>query len=142
LYYLEQLKGFFKREFIIIPIILFEVFALVNAFFIEGIMAFPSLTGAISSLIFIVFSVLLYSKLLIEAKIKKLQSAPVVWINSAVLILYASHFFYFALFNITLNYSYEFSKITIQIKTIINVLYYQAFTVAFVIAKKNNVAIN
>lgn len=142
LYYLEQLKGFFKREFIIIPIILFEVFALVNAFFIEGIFAFPSLTGAISSLIFIVFSVLLYSKILMETKIKKLQSAPVIWINSAVLILYTSHFFYFALFNIILNYSYEFSKITIQFKTIINALFYQAFTVAFLLAKKNEVTKN
>lgn len=142
LYYLEQLKGFIKREFIIIPIILFEVFALVNAFFIEGIFAFPSLTGALSSLIFIVFSVLLYSKILIEAKIKKLQLAPEVWINSAVLILYTSHLFYFALFNIILNYSYEFSKITIQFKTIINALFYQAFTVAFLLANKNEVTKN
>lgn len=140
LYYLEQLKGFLKREFIIFPVILFEVFALVNAFFIEGILAFPSLTGSISSLLFIAFSVLFYSKILMETKIKKLQSEPVVWINSAVLILYTSHFFYFALFNIILSYSYEFSKITIQFKTIINALFYQAFTVAFLLAKKNYVA--
>ena len=135
LYYLNQLDGYINRKLIIIIIVCFELFTVINAFFIEGILAFPSLSGAISSLIFIAFSILLYSRIMSEAKIRKLKYSTAIWINSGVLVLYTSHFFYFALYNVFLDISVDFLKIAIQFKTFVNAFYYQVFTVVFILAR-------
>lgn len=137
-YYLIRLQNYIDKRIIIGTIITFEIFAVFNGFFIEGFKSFPSISGSISALTLIVFSILLYAKIMKEAKIEKLSSAPVIWINSAILVFYTSHFFYLILFNLILDYSFEFSKITIQFKTLINAVFYQIFTVAFIKTKSKS----
>lgn len=118
-FYLHELKGFIRKQILIPVIALFELFSIINMFLIQSPYSFPSISGASGALILIIASILLFSKIMIEGKIKKLAEEPIIWINSAVLIYYSSNFFYYILFNVILGFSRDFSVSTTTIFSLI-----------------------
>jgi hypothetical protein len=73
---------------------------------------------------------------MVEAKITKLSSEPLVWINSAILIYYAGNFFYHTLFNLRLLASMEIALVAIKLFGILNLILYLIITIGFLIINK------
>jgi hypothetical protein len=124
LFYLFELKSFINKKIIIAVIILYELFCLHNVIFFQSHLAFPSLPGAISSLLLVAFSVLLFAYIMREGEIQVLTDSSLIWINSAVLLYFAGNFFYYSLFNLMLNYSHEFLIRTFIFFSILNSIFY------------------
>jgi hypothetical protein len=70
-----------------------------------------------------------------------LADEPFIWINTAILIYYTGTLFFYILFNLILEYSREFSKITVYYFSILNALFYILIAIGFLKAGKTK-AIN
>ncbi len=136
LFYLHELKGYVNKKVIAGIIILFEGFSVLNILFFQSYFDYPSATGAISALILVVFSILLFSNIMKEGKIKILSQSSVIWINTAVLIYYAGNFFFYILFNLILKHSTEFIHITLNFFKVLYMLFYTSLAIGFWLAGK------
>jgi hypothetical protein len=140
MFYMQVLKDFIKPKYILIPIILFETYCLINTLFIQSLFEYASLEGSIGAMILFLFSVAFFTKVMVEAKILKLSDEPLIWINSAVLIYYAGNFFYHSLFNVRLNASLEIALLSAKIFAGLNILFYLIIIIGFLKAKKLKLA--
>lgn len=66
-----------------------------------------------------------------EANIERLGQEPLIYINIAVLIYYSGNLFFSLLFNLLLEYSKEFSKLTTYYYVAIVTLFYILIAIAF-----------
>ncbi|WP_163323045.1 hypothetical protein [Draconibacterium mangrovi] len=66
-----------------------------------------------------------------EARILNLWKEPLIFLNLAVLIYYAGNLFYSLLFNLILDYSREFAKITNYYFVGLNTLFYILVAIGF-----------
>lgn len=73
---------------------------------------------------------------MIEANIKNLWNVPYIWINTGILIYYSGNLFHTILFNIILEYSREFSKLTVVYFNVLNALFYILIAIGFLKFKK------
>jgi hypothetical protein len=131
LFYAHELHGFIHKRIIYTALIIYELFCLHNVIFFQSHLSFPSIPGAVSALLVVLFSILLFTKIMIEGKIKVLTRSPVVWVNTAMLVYFTGSFFYNILYNISLNYSVEFSLITIKFSSIFMAVFYLLISVGF-----------
>ncbi|HSM49718.1 MAG TPA: hypothetical protein VK872_17995 [Draconibacterium sp.] len=134
------MKDFIKPKYILIPIILFETYCLINTLFIQSLFEYASLEASIGAMILFLFSVAFFTKVMVEAKILKLSEEPLIWINTAVLIYYAANFFYHSLFNVRLNASLEIALLSVKIFAGLNILFYLIIIIGFLKAKKLKLA--
>lgn len=79
----------------------------------------------------LIFTILYFARVMIEAKIRKLSAEPLIWINTALLIWYASSFFYFITFNVLLTYSREFLGLTVTYYGLSNLILYALVSIGF-----------
>jgi hypothetical protein len=124
LFYLYELKNLINKKIIISIIILYELFSLYNVIRFQSHLFYPSVPGALSALILVTFSVLLFANILRESKIQVLSASSLIWINSAVLLYYAGNFFFYSLYNFILSNSYEFLIQIIDFFRILNAIFY------------------
>ena len=136
LFYRQQLNGFVKKNIIVIIIIIFELYLLLNALFISDLDDFPNITRSLEGLILVSFSIILFYKILIELKYENIWKIPLVWINFAVLFYFTGIFFHNILFNVILNYSRELSKMLHKYFALIDILFYLIISAAFLMARK------
>ena len=137
LFYFSLLKDYINRKIIAGVITTFILLCIVNLMFIQNLQEFPNFVAIVGSLIIIVFSVLQFSKTMAEAKIEKLSAEPIIWINTALLIYYSANFFYFIVFNLSLEFSREFARQIHNFYAGVNVLFYSLIAVGFWKAGKN-----
>jgi hypothetical protein len=131
IFYFHQLKGFINKKAIVGIIISFEIFSFINLIFFQSYYDYPSTTGATSALILVVFSILLFSKIMTEGKIKVLSKSSIIWINTAILINYAGNFFFYILFNLMLEHAREYISSTLNFFKILYILFYILLAVGF-----------
>ncbi|MEN8116326.1 MAG: hypothetical protein ABFS16_05075 [Bacteroidota bacterium] len=131
LFYLKELGGFINRKIIIGFIVLFEVFCIINSVFIQSLLQFPNIAGSTGAIILLVFSIVLFNKIMVEAKIKKLFAEPLVWINTGVLLYYSANLFFYALFNYSVVRNLEFAKFTVNLFSVFNLLFYLLIAIGF-----------
>ena len=131
LIYIKQLGEFINRKILVIVALAFITYCAVNIIFIQDLYEYPY-TRAISALILVLFSILYYNKIMVEAKLKKLAKEPMIWLNTGVLIYYAGTFFYHILFNIILKFSLTFSRLTVSLFIGLNILFYFAIGMSFI----------
>ena len=136
LFFSRLLKGFINVKLIWVIIIFFEIYCVVNIIAIRGLHDYPNFASAIENLILIVLSVLLFSKIMIEARLKKLSKEPLIWFNSAILIYFASNFFFNIIYNTILEFSMFFLKQIANFYNIMNVLFYLLIAIGFWNVKK------
>ncbi|MBT3383411.1 MAG: hypothetical protein HN778_05765 [Prolixibacteraceae bacterium] len=134
-FYSNELKGYIPKNLLIGLISSFLLFCLINEIFIQSIFDFPNLTGSIAAIILLLFSILLFSKIMLEAKIKKLTREPLVWINTGVLLYYSANLFFYALFDYSLKFSTDFTLFTILIFSVFNVVFYILISIGFIKTK-------
>ncbi len=135
LFYLQLLKGFINRKIIIAVIIAFELLCIINLVFIQNILEFPNIIGSVGALIVIVLSLLLFSRIMVEAEIEKLAKHPIIWINTSILIYYAANFFFYILLNYNVKFDNAFAIQTVIVYRWINVLFYLLIAIGFWKAK-------
>lgn len=140
--YYRWLKSYINPKIIISIIIVFEVFSVINTLFIQDLMVFANITGALSAIILFVFAVLYFVKVMVEMKIMKLAEDPKIWINTAILIFAAGNFFFFILFNYSLRVSNEFALFTLNVYHSINIFFYLLLIVAMWKTKKASQIVN
>lgn len=137
-FYYQLLNKFIKPIYFFIVIGVYEVYCIINPVFIQGLLEYPSLTGAIGTLIVFVFSVAFFIKVMVEAKIQKLSREPLIWINTAVLVYYSFNFFFFSLYNLRAIASIELAKLAGGFFAVFNFLFYSIITVGFLISRKTD----
>ncbi|QIA07239.1 hypothetical protein [Draconibacterium halophilum] len=131
LFYSLILEDILRKRLVIILIILFELYCLVNTIFLQSIYEYPALPQSISKIILVGFSILFFYKVMTEARIPNLWKEPLIYINLAILIYYAGNLFYSLLFNLILDYSREFSKITVYYSDLLMTLFYVLIAIGF-----------
>ena len=136
LFYKELFKGFIRERVILLLILLFSLYSLINALFIQSIAEFPSLPGAITQITFLAASIVFFYKTMLEAKITKLWDEPLIWINFAVLIYYAGGLSTSLLLNLALDQSMDFAKLITRGFHALNAIFYVLLTIGFVKAIK------
>lgn len=131
LFYVKTLNGFVNRKIIIGLIILYELFCVVNFLFIQNMNEFPSIPGALGALLLLLFSIFLFAKIMVEAKIEKLFKEPIVWINIGVLIYYSAGLFYYVLFNYGVQISSSFVYNMVKINVTAGVFFFVLIAIGF-----------
>ena len=131
LFYRHIFGGSVNRKIFNAVILGLTIYSFINAFYIQSIWDYPSLQRAIGSLFIMIFSILYFRKIMEEAKVEKLFREPLIWINTAVLFYFAGTLFFNILFNISLEFSVTFTRVTIFYFSISNLALYLLFTVGF-----------
>ena len=131
LFYNVSLKGLFKKNVVLFIIVLFEIYFVVNSLFIRGINEYPGIARSISILILVLFSVLFFYKVMIEAELTKLSKEPMIWINTAIMIYFSGNLFFNILFDLIFDYSKEFGVLVFYYFRILNVLFYSLIAIGF-----------
>lgn len=137
-FYMINLKGFVNRRFIITGIILFETYCIVNFLFIQNLNNYP-FTRTVEDLILILLTILYFTKIMLEAKIRNLALSPSVWINASVLLYFAGNFFYNIVFVNLLIFERKFLITTgLYIFALFNLLYYSGIATGFLVKRINS----
>lgn len=136
LFYWRVLEGFINKRFIWALILFFGLFSVINPIFIQSIFEYPNILGAVGAMVLIVFSIMYFARIMVEAKIEKLHNHPEVRVNIGVLVYYTGNFFFYVLYNLNLSYSDEFARLTLYLYIIMNILFYATLGSAFFIAGK------
>lgn len=135
LFYRNMLHPYIHKNILAACILIFEMYVVINVVFIQDLFTMPHLARAIEGLILVVFSVVLFSKIMLETKYRKLWTEPIIWLNLAVLFYFSGNFFFNILFNIILEYSIEFSRLTVRYYNISSVIFYLLITTSFILSK-------
>jgi len=139
LFYLQVLRNFLKPVYILIILVAFIAYSIINSIFIQGLFEYASLVASVSALIVFVFSVTLFAKIMVDAKITKLSAEPLVWINSVLLIYYAGNFFYYTLFNLRILASMEIALLAVKFFGVLNLILYLVIIISFLMTNKKTV---
>jgi hypothetical protein len=135
LFYTESLKGFVHQRYIWAGVVLFELYCIVNFVFIQDLKSYPY-TRTVEDLLLILLAVLLFLKIMVEAKIENLTQSPIIWINTAVLLYFAGNFFYNIVFVHMLVIDRAFLRSTaVYIFGFFNFLYYAGIAAGFLLQR-------
>lgn len=122
--YKRLLVGFLNKYIFNLFIFSIVLFAVINPVFFQSLWEFPNVLGAVGALMLIVFSILYFGRMMIEGKTQKLADNTMVWVNSLVLFYYTGNFFFYILFNLNVENSIEFAKLSTRLYLILNILLY------------------
>lgn len=135
LFYSHILKDILHKRAVIILIVLFEAYCLINTLFLQSIYEYPAVPYSLSKIFLVGFTILFFYKVMIQASVPNLWKEPLIYINIAILIYYSGNLFYSLLFNLILDYSREFSKITVYYFGLLMTLFYILIAIGFWKAK-------
>ena len=125
------------KTIIIVAAIIWPVIALINLIFVQGLHQFNTMTYAISSMLIIIFCVCFFFELFKKSEALNLKRNPGFWFVTGLLFFNACTLPLLGL----ANYIYQFSPVLINnfatILTILNILLYVLFTIAFLCRKSN-----
>ncbi len=138
LFYVPLVAPLIKRQWMIGFITLFMVYSVVNMFLIQGLQERSDLR-AYTSIILVVFSLTYFYRIMIESKLRKLAAEPMVWINSAILLFFASIFFYNLLFPIALRSSLELAKLMSTLNRLSIAIFYLVIAYSFYLEGRKTV---
>ena len=136
-FYVKILQGFVSKRVLIVLIVSFIIFSILNFTFIQKITKFPNILGSISAILILLFSIMLFMKIMVESKIEKLFKEPIIWVNSGVLLYYSANLFFYALFNYSLKHSVEFAKFTVNLFSAFNLIFYLLIAIGFFLTRKS-----
>jgi len=129
-FYIPLLVPVIKRRWIILIISIFVLYSIVNVLFIQSYHEF-SQVRVYSSILFVLFSFIYFYRVMNEGKISKLLTEPMIWVNSSVMIIYSTIFFYNVLANLIIAESHETALLMSYIYTVAIALFYLLIAIAF-----------
>ena len=123
-FYMNLLKNYLKVKYLLILIIVFEIFCVINMIFIQKLTEYAH-TRSVENLVILLLAVIFYAKVMTEQQIEKLVISPFIWVNTVVLIYFAGNFFYNIVFIPLLKNDVQFLKtISLYIFATLNTLFY------------------
>lgn len=128
--YFYGFNSFYNRKLLLAIIIVFELYCVINPILLQELHGYTN-TRSVSGLLLILFSLMYFHKIVIESKVQSLAKEPMIWVNVAVLFYFSGNFFFNILFNQILEHSREYSKLTADIFTVLNGLFYITIAIAF-----------
>lgn len=99
LFYQKYFGDFFNKNLMTYLIVGFVIFAIINAFFIQGIYNFNTNASGLEGIIVIGLSLLCFYKMLMELDTRNPTKQPIFWINSGFLFYFAGNLFIYFLSN-------------------------------------------
>ncbi len=137
LFYAFSLKGFILKNVVRVVIVLFEIYCLINIIFIQGLFEYPE-TRIVEGLLMVSFSLVFFSKTMLEIEIRNLYKEPKIWINTAVLFYFAGNFFFNILYSIMLENSVQFLRLIIAwFYSGLNMIFYLMIATGFYLERRN-----
>lgn len=136
MFYIQVLKNFVKPIYILLLIIAFVSYSIINTLFIQNLYEYANIVSSIGALIIFLLSVTFFTKVMVEAKITKLSQEPLIWINIAILIYYTGNFFHHSLYNLRLNASIDVAILAAKLFSVLNILFYLIIAIGFLKVKK------
>lgn len=137
IFYVACLRGFVHRKYIWAGVVLFELYCVANFVFVQNLNSYPY-TRTVEDLLMISLAVLLFLKIMAEAKIENLTQSPLIWINTVVLLYFAGNFFYNIVFVHMLVIDRVFLlTIALYIFGFFNFLYYAGIATGFLLHRYN-----
>ncbi len=116
------------RKTILLLILLFTIFCVLNALFFENIHTdYNSNTRAVGSLILLVYSVSYFYRMLKELSIETVEQEDMFWFNTAILIYFSGTFFLSLFLKVFFN---EVEKIEVFREFLYQIYYLQFFLYA------------
>jgi hypothetical protein len=140
LVYLKEMGSFYNKNLVKLLIAGFMLYCILNPLIFQDYSEY-SQVRSFSSILLLVFSNLYFYKVMIEAKVRKLNNEPMIWINTAVLLYFGGSLFHNILFTIIFEYSREFSKLSAYYFNILNLWFYLLIAVGFWKAGKHKKAV-
>lgn len=131
LFYMNYLTGYINKKFTWFIISGFVLLCLLNVLFFQDITEYPNIPRGVESIILVVFSVLYFHKVMVEAKIKKLAGEPMIWINTGILIYFSGDFFFHLSLPLALAVSAEFARKIVYFFWATNIFFYLILAVGF-----------
>ena len=110
--------------------IVFVVLSVLNTGFIQSINGWPSNIILVASILYIIFAVTYFSDLLIKPKLEPLESSPLFWFNSGLLLYNASTFLLFLFVTNILDGSGTVLRIGFGLNAIFNLILLSSYSVA------------
>ncbi|HPF50123.1 MAG TPA: hypothetical protein PK335_01045 [Draconibacterium sp.] len=129
-FYIPHLAPVIKRQWIILIISTFVLYSIVNVLFIQSYNEF-SQVRVYSSILLVLFSLIYFYRVMNEGKISKVWEEPMIWVNSSVMIIYSTIFFYNVLANLILAESRDKALLMSYIYSVAIVLFYLLVAIAF-----------
>ena len=136
-YYIVVLKEIIKPKILWFIVFVFEIWAATYLVMIGSLREFLSVPQSVSKILYLLYSLAFFHKIMVEAQVKKLWRDPYFLVNVSVIIYYAGNLFYSVLFNLILTYSREFSKLTVIYFSAQNALFYLIVGWAFIRFRRN-----
>ena len=136
LFYQNYLTGYINKKYIWLIISGFFLLSILNALYFQGIDEYPNIPRGVESMVMVVFSVLYFHKVMVEAKIKNLAKEPMIWINTGMLIYFSGDFFFHLSFPVVLDNSVDFARRIVYFFWGMNILFYLMLTIGFYKQKK------
>jgi hypothetical protein len=115
----------------LLPTIALVSYSIINTLFIQSLYEYANIVGSLGALIIFLFSVVYFTKVMVEAKITKLSQEPLIWINTAILIYYTGNFFFHSLYNFRLNASLDIAILAAKLFSVFNILFYLIIGIGF-----------
>ena len=130
LFYKPYLAPILKRSWMNLIILLFAIYSLVNVLFIQSFSEYSQIR-VYSSILLVLFSFIYFYRIMNEGKILKVRAEPMIWVNSSVLIVYSTIFFYNILANIIMAQPRETALFMSYFYTSAVALFYLLIAIAF-----------
>ena len=123
------------KRWMLVLVLLFLVFSVVNLFYIEGFLNRNDNLRTISSLSFMIVPILYFRYILIEQPIEKVLNFPMFWVNSGILLYFSGNLILFTV-DSTMNTDNIYVYFYI-IHDLLNSVLFCLFGVAFIISIVN-----
>lgn len=99
LFYYRFFKVFYSPFGMKVLLVIFLLFAILNAIFLQKIDTFNTYARGFESLIMIALSLMAFNKIIVELDTRYPTSQPVFWVNSAVLFYFSGNLVVFVMSN-------------------------------------------
>jgi hypothetical protein len=111
-FYKEYLGDFLNKRVFYGIFVLFMVFAIVNAFFIQSIYEQNAYPRGLECLFVVFYAITAYYKTLKSLEIISIEKSPMFWINAGFLFYFAGSLFLFVLGNLILTQDIQLSMLS------------------------------
>lgn len=105
IFYYQLFEKKVAKKIIVSMLLLFVIFSITNTIYWQSLEMFNSYSRSVESAFLLCFAIAWFYKVFVDSKIIKLESHPVFWINSGVLVYFSGSFLLFITNNFLVHIS-------------------------------------
>lgn len=137
--YYQLLVSYQAKKLLLYVLSFYVVFSVVNTIYFESFHLFPSNISLVSSVIYLLYTLLFYHQIYTENTVRYLEKYPYFWFNSGILFYYLSSTIFSLFYNyIVYNQSMEFYFYFEKIDSILFILFKICISLTLILAFLEN----